>query len=172
MFSFTQSQSSTLENAFPVIRETVPKSRLGYSSNNVYEGFPPLLSDGRSISASYQQDTVTNQAIKNQNGIQSNWEYRKYLQKNANLVLKQNFLSASNDCGYFSRYADPTTEENRQGKGYPYLYSELLDNTREKHYAESDLKNIYLTREQLSSLKRSPQLFFANEPGQVAPANT
>ena len=171
MFSFAQSQPATLENSYPVIKETVPKSRLGYNSNSVFEGFPPLMSDSRSITASGQQDSVTNQAIKNKNGIKSNWEYRKYLQKNANLVLKENFLSASNDCGYFQRYADPTTEENRQGKGYPYLYSDLLDNTRPPHYAESDLKSVYLSKEQLSSLKRSPQVFFANEPGQVAPAN-
>ena len=168
MFSL---QPTSLENSYPVIKETVPKSQLGYKSNSVFEGFPPLMSDGRAISASYQQDSVTNQAIKNKNGIQSNWEYRKYLQKNANEVLKENFLSASNDTGYFKRFADPTTEENRQGKGYPYLYSELLDNTRPPRYADSDLKSAYLSREQLQSLKTSPQVFFANEPGKVAPAN-
>jgi hypothetical protein len=170
MFSFGQSQPANLECAFPVIKETVPKSKLGYSSNNVYEGFPAKMADGR-LNSSHQQDTVTNQAIKNKNGIQSNWEYRRYLQKNANAVLKENFLSASNDTGFFSRHVDPTTEENRQGKGYPYLYSNLLDNTRPPRYADSDIKTAYLSREQLLSLKSSPQVFFANEPGQVAPAN-
>lgn len=171
MFSFIQSQPATLENSYPVIKETIPRSKLGYDSNVVYEGFPPLMSDGRSITASFQRNTVENQFIKNKNGIETNWEYRRFLQKNANEVLKQNFRDASNDVGYFQRYADPNKLENRQGKGYPYLYSQLLDNTRPPKYADSDLKSAYLTREQLDSLKRSPNVFFSNEPGQIASAN-
>lgn len=168
MFSL---QPNSLENSYPVIKETIPKSKLGYDSNSVFEGFPPLMSDGRSITASYQRNTVENQAIKNKNGIQSNWEYRRYLQKNANNVLKQNFRDASNDVGYFQRFADPTTLENRQGKGYPFLYSQLLDSTRPPKYADSDLKTAYLSREQLQALKSSPVVFFANEPGKIEPAN-
>lgn len=171
MFSFTQSQPASLENSYPTIKETIPKSRLGYSSNNVFEGFPPLLSDGRNITASYQRDTVSNQDIKNKNGIQTNWEYRRYLQKNANEVMKQSFRDMSNDTGYFQRYADPTTLENRQGKGYPYLYSQLLDNTKPPHYTDSDLKTAYLSREQHDALLRSPNVFFAKGPGQIEPAN-
>lgn len=169
MFSFQE--PTPIDYAYPVIKETVPKSRLGYNSNNTFEEFPPLMSDGRSITASYQSDTVANQAIKNKNGIKSNWEYRRYLQKNANEVLKQNFRDASNDVGYFQRYADPTTLENRQGKGYPYLYSQLLDSTRPPHYIDSDLKSAYLSREQLDSLKSSPYVFFSKENGRVEPAN-
>ena len=67
MFSFAQSQPASLEYAFPVVKETIPKSKLGYSSNNVFEEFPAKMNDGRSIIASYQRDTVTNQSIKNKN---------------------------------------------------------------------------------------------------------
>lgn len=170
MFSFTQSRHTPVESAYPVIKETIPRSRLGYNSNNVYEGFPPLMSDGRAISAAYQIDTVTNQAIKNKNGIQSNWEYRRYLQKNANDILKENFREASNDCGYFQRFADPTTEENRKGKGYPYLYSQLLDDTRPPAYRDSDLKQAYLTREQLDAMKTAPYLM--GEPTVPSPSKS
>jgi len=169
MISF--GQSSKLECAYPVIKETVPKSRLGYSSNNVFEEFPGLMSDGRSITASYQRNTVENQAIKNKNKIQTNWEYRRYLQNNANEVLKQNFRESSNDCGYFQRHADPTTLENRQGKGYPYLYSQLLDSTRPPKYEDSDLKSVYLSQQQLAILKTSKNVFYSNIPGQISPAN-
>ena len=41
MFSF-YTTGENLKCAYPIIKETIPKSSLGYNTNNVYPQFPPL----------------------------------------------------------------------------------------------------------------------------------
>lgn len=128
-------------SAYPVIKETIPRSRLGYATNPVYEGFPPLMSDGRSITASYQSTSVVDKVLREQ-GDFSHWEYRQYLQKNGQNIMRDNFLQSSNDCGYYRRlHNDASTS----------IYTKRLDKPipiQEK----SDLKSHYLTREELHVL--------------------
>ena len=140
-----------LDTAFPIIKETIPKSLLGYNSNNVYEGFPPLMSDSRAVIASYQPDAVTNEQIIADNGIKSNWQYRQYLQARAPEIMQQNMRKASNDFGYFDRYADFKTNG-----GNVLRYETITDNRKPIFYSDSDLKRIYLSREQLNALKMAP----------------
>lgn len=139
------------ELAFPIIKENIPSSHLGYNSNNVYAGYPPLMNDGRTVIASYQPEAILNNQIIQDNGIESNWQYRQYLQKNAAQILEQNFRSASTDCGYFNRYTD-----HIYNGGMPVLYNTTTDNRKPVFYSDSDLKRIYLTREQLDAMKMAP----------------
>ena len=97
---------STLDCAYPVIKETVPMSKRGYTTNNKYPEFPPLMSDGRAITASWQPEASVNQDLIEHNGIKSNWEYRKYLTHNAKEVMEYNFRESSNDTGYYKRPID------------------------------------------------------------------
>jgi hypothetical protein len=136
----------------PIVSETMP-SRLGYQTNDVYAGFPPLMSDGRSITAAYQPEAVHNEQIIKDNNIKSNWEYRQYLQKNAVKVMKDQYIEASNDCGYFDRYAD-----YKYNNGVPLLYDSFIDKRRPIFYEDSDLKQTYLTREQLDAMKMAPTI--------------
>ena len=39
----------SIHSAYPIIKETVPKSERGYNTNNKYSSFPPLMSDGRNF---------------------------------------------------------------------------------------------------------------------------
>jgi len=133
--------------AYPVIKETIPRSQLGYGSNAVYNGFPPLMSDGRSITASYQSNSVVDKYLQ-EKGNFSHWEYRQYLQKNGQDIMRDNFREASNDCGYYKRFIDPYSF---LGKQVNSLYGNTLDNTFPIQN-NSDLKQIYLSREQLFSL--------------------
>jgi len=142
-----------VQQAFPVIKETIPSSRLGYQANNVYPGYPPLMSDGRAITASSQPIAVVNEQIIADNNIQSNWEYRKYLQANAVQIMQASMRDASNDCGFYDRFAD-----YKFNNGTPVVYQNLMDNRRSQFYADSDLKRMYLTREQLEALKMAPVL--------------
>ena len=80
-----------LECAYPVIKETIPKSSLGYASNNKYPEFPPLMSDGRAIVGSWQPESTENQLIIENNGIKSNWQYRRYLTQNSKDIQEYNF---------------------------------------------------------------------------------
>jgi hypothetical protein len=147
-----------LDCAYPIIKETIPKSSLGYNTNNKYPEFPPLMSDGRSITASYQPEAVINNELIKQNNIVSNWQYRKYLTENSKYIMEVNFREASNDAGYYKRYTG--TPLNNSEKLFdntsPYLFDSFLDNSKPFGYASSDLKNLYLSREQLNSRKISP----------------
>jgi hypothetical protein len=153
------SQGEKLECAYPIIKETVPKSALGYGTNNKYPEFPPLMSDGRSIVSGWQPESTINKDLIESNHIQSNWEYRQYLTKNSKDIMEYNFRESSTDVGYFKRPIDiPSIQSNLvQGiKNTPYRYASVVDNAKPMGYETSDLKVTYLTREQLESRKVSP----------------
>tara|TARA_B100000401_G_C52540088_1_gene593341 strand:+ start:22 stop:402 length:381 start_codon:yes stop_codon:yes gene_type:complete len=67
------------------------------ASNNIHNNFPPLMSDGRNFS-DYQTESNYQQKLQKE-GIKSNWEYRTFLVKKANELIKQNQLDACNECG-------------------------------------------------------------------------
>jgi len=143
--------------AYPIIKETVPKSALGYNANNQYPEFPPLMSDGRSIVSSYQPESTLNNDIIQRNQLQSNWEYRNYLVANSVSIMEQNFRAACNDTGYsVTQYVVPNSNEvvkDANSTPYYYRYSTLTD--APFGYASSDLKDLYYSREQLDQQKQS-----------------
>ena len=66
-------------------------------SNNIYFGFPPIMTDGRNY-AQWQPGAVVNKTLREENGIKSNWQYRKYLQENADQVIEYDQRMACNEC--------------------------------------------------------------------------
>lgn len=156
MFSYPQSE--TISCAFPIIHETLPRSKLGYGTNPVYPEFPPMMTDSRSLIASYQPEAILNSNLIKQNGITSNWQYRKFLTDNSTSIAQQNFREACNDVGYFERFLpgergnqDPITQ-------VPFKYSSYMDTAKPEGYVNSDLKDMYLSREQLNARKTSPAI--------------
>jgi hypothetical protein len=135
---FSNYDPQNLECAYPVIKETIPASKLGYSTNNIYQGYPPLMNDGRSIIASFQPQGETNNKILRDNNIESNWQYRQYLQNNAKAIMEENFREASNDIGYIQRYSNEQPPKKTSTNRYEYN-------------DKSDLKDIYLSREELNN---------------------
>jgi hypothetical protein len=123
----------------------------GYHTNNIYDNFPPLMSDGREISDAYQPEAVVNNMLLKQTGITSNWEYRQYLTRNGREIMNFNYVSSTNDVGYFKRYQDTPGPYNS-----PYLYKSYLDNTKPPGYQNSDAKELYLTRQQLDARMVAP----------------
>ena len=156
MFS---NNAASLDYAYPIIKETVPQSALGYHANNKYDGFPPLMSDGRSVTATWQPESSINADLIQSNDIQSNWQYRRYLTQNAKEVMQYNFRESSNDIGYYKRPLDVLDIQSNlvsDINNKPYTFNSVLDNTKPLGYVSSDLKDTYLTREQLNSRKISP----------------
>lgn len=161
MFTNSLNQGEPLQYAYPVIKETVPRSSLGYNTNNKYPEFPPLMSDGRSVTATWQPESTINADLIQSNGIKSNWQYRQFLTKNAKQIMEYNFTESSNDVGYYKRPADLPNIQSNAVSGFnqqPYLYSSTLDVAKPIGYASSDLKETYLTREQLNARKIAPVL--------------
>uniref|UniRef100_A0A6C0B6S6 Uncharacterized protein n=1 Tax=viral metagenome TaxID=1070528 RepID=A0A6C0B6S6_9ZZZZ len=148
-------QAECVKSAFPTIKETVPKSSLGYNTNNKYPEFPPLMADGRAVTASYQPESVINNDIIMQNNIKSNWEYRQYLIKNAEKILEQNFRDACNDSGSYVKSYEIHNSANvlKDPMSSPHIYGATNMNESPFGYSSSDLKTNYLSREQLTESK-------------------
>ena len=66
-------------------------------SNNIHLDFPPIMSDGRNF-ASWQPGNIISEKIREEANIKTNWNYRKYLVENADYIIKNNQLSACDEC--------------------------------------------------------------------------
>jgi len=127
-------------------------------SNNINFNFPPIMTDGRNY-ASWQPDAVINTRIQVKEGIRSNWSYRQYLQKNGMQIMNYNSQEACYDLGLDPHYySDKTPSSN-----VPYIFRGTFDTSKPGFgYCNSDLKNPYLSREQLNSRLVSPSINPAN----------
>ena len=120
-------------------------------SNNIHFNFPPIMADGRNF-ASWQPGAVINEKIRQESGIKSNWQYRKYLMENADQIIKYNQLGAcEQSSGGVVNYGG---EEKLNGS--PFLYNSYLENSQPFGYENSDLKNTYLSRQQLQERMVTP----------------
>ena len=126
------------------------------ASNNIHFNSPPMMSDGRNFS-SWQPEAVVNKRIQQQENITSNWSYRQYLQKNAQQIMKYNSMESCYDLGLDAH----ATADKTQSVNVPHLYNSFMDSSKPAFgYSNSDLKNPYLTREQLNSRMVSPVIHF------------
>lgn len=158
MFFDPLAQSENVQCAYPNCQETIPRSSLGYASNNVYAGFPPIMSDGRSIIASNQPESIRNRELLESSGIKSNWQYRKYLTENSKEIAEQNFREACNDVGYTQRFTPNERENQTKISNVPFLYPSYLDASQPIGYSNGDLKDLYLSREQLNARRETPSI--------------
>lgn len=123
-------------------------------SNNIHFNFPPIMADGRNY-ASWQPEAVINNRIQQQENIHSNWQYRQFLQKNGLQIMKYNSKEACYDLGI-----DPhTTTNTTPSSNVPFTYRSSFDTAKPGFgYCNSDLKNPYLTREQLNARMIAPTI--------------
>lgn len=125
-------------------------------SNNIQFDFPPIMSDGRNY-ASWQPEAVVNQRIQEREGIKSNWQYRKFLQNNGLQIINYNNQEACAAVGlpvYFESVSGATPSSN-----VPHTFKNVFDTGAPGFgYSNSDLKNPYLTREQLNARLVAPSV--------------
>lgn len=129
----------------------------GYQTNNQYANFPPKMNDGRSVLSSWQPGAVVNDYMMKESGIQSNWQYRKFLVENGDEIRRKNFMYSCNDTGYFIRNEDFGMEVPLSYNG-PALYNTNEEAVKHLGASVSDLKQAYLTREQLESKRVIPTM--------------
>jgi len=123
-------------------------------SNNIHFNFPAIMNDGRNY-ASWQPDAVVNQRIQRQEGINNNWSYRQYLQKNGLKVMQYNSAEACYDLGLDPHVQTGKTPSNN----VPYQFKSTFDSSTPGFgYCNSDLKNPYLSAEQLNARLVSPSI--------------
>ena len=123
-------------------------------SNNIHFNFPPIMTDGRNY-ASWQPDAVINQRIQKQEGITNNWNYRQYLQKNGLQIMNYNNKEACYELGL-----DPHVQTGKTpSSNVPYMFRSTFDtSTPGFGYCNSDLKNPYLSSEQLNARLVAPSI--------------
>jgi hypothetical protein len=107
------------------------------------------MADGRNY-ADWQPGAVVNERIKEQAGIKSNSQYRQYLTHNATQIMQANQAEACNQCG--SCVYNTSNSLNN----VPYVFNSALDNSQPFGYETSDLKNYYLSRQQLQARMIAP----------------
>ena len=150
--SASPSKALSVYDAYPNMH--LPST--AYQSNNKYSNFPPMMNDGRSVQASWQSGAVVNEIIRKDNNIQSNWQYRRYLVENAEDIKSHNFKQACNDVGYYVR--NEHQEIDNRVTQPPKFYESFTEPVSHRGASSSDLKDVYLTREQLQAKQVIPSM--------------
>jgi len=123
-------------------------------SNNYDKTSPPMMNDGRNYS-SYTPDAEVNDKIKKDANIQSNWQYRQYLQNNALQIMQYNTAESI----YASGVNPSSTVNTTPTPNVPFLFSGTNDARKPAiGYNNNELKNPYLTREALNAKMISPSI--------------
>lgn len=131
------------------------------ASNNYDFNSPARMSDGR-LWSQWSPDAVVNERIQRKEGIQSNWAYRQFLQNNGLQIMNYNNQEACYTLGLDPHYNTNATPSSN----VPYTFKGTFDTSRPGFgYCNSDLKNPYLTSQQLNSRLVSPSINPANIPG-------
>ena len=149
MFSYPKSEP--LKQAYS--NECSTNSKIGYGTNNIYQNIPSRMTDSRSLIAAHQPEAVLNENLIKQNNIRSNWEYRKFLTENSQQIAQDNFREACNDSGYFQRFTPD--ERGFQKETHNIPSQTVYKNPETVLQEQSDLKQLYLSREELQG-KREP----------------
>ena len=123
-------------------------------SNNIHFDFPPIMADGRTYS-SWQPEAVVNERIRQQENITTSWQYRQFLTNNATNIMKINNQEACSELGLPSSFQTNATPSSN----VPYTFKSSFDtNTPGFGYCNSNLKQPYLTREQLQARMVAPSI--------------
>ncbi len=117
-------------------------------SNNIHFNFPPLMDDSRLFS-NYYSSALNDSVLQNNKNIKNNSDYRKYLQVNADTIIKNNQYVSIAECGINTNYNSESLVSNQT----PYIFNSILSRDQPYGYETSDLKNIYLSKQQLDAQK-------------------
>jgi len=120
-------------------------------SNNIHSNFPALMNDGRNIKQNIN-DTYYENVLKTKLNIKNNSDYRHYLQTNADQIILNNQIVSCNQCGY-----NLNNNRTMNLNNNPYIFNSILSMEQPPGYENSDLKNIYLSKQQLNANRKLPQ---------------
>jgi hypothetical protein len=110
------------------------------------------------MSSSWQPEAITNTKIQQQEGIRSNWEYRKYLQNNAQNIMKINYMESVNASGNNPKEYNSGLSTS-SSPNTPFVFQSTHDKRTPRYgYSESDLKRDYITKEQLNARMIAPSI--------------
>ena len=110
------------------------------------------MNDGRIYTNFESSGSVVKHLMK-KNSISNNEEYRKFMTKNANLIMEKNKI---NDVYESYKYV-PNNDPNHfilkpvEDKNHPHLYESIMDQIHPYGYETNPVKSQYLSREMLNA---------------------
>ena len=113
-------------------------------SNNIHFNVAPMMSDGRMFTM-FNPSCNANTKLRNNLNITNNYDYRQWLIKNGNNFRAKNYELAKNENSECVEAARNIKTNDK------YLFQGCADNSKPFGYESSDLKNMYLTRNQLKA---------------------
>jgi len=113
------------------------------------------MNDGRNFSG-WQPGNAVNESIRRSENIKTNWDYRRYLTLNADQIMNLNRIDAVNISGHGSFDVNGYEQDNH--RNVPFMYSTVMDTREPFGYTQSDLKDVYLSREALQSRMVAPEI--------------
>lgn len=124
------------------------------ASNSIDFNFPAKMADGR-VWSQWQPDALVNERIQMKEGIQTNWGYRQFLQNNGLQIMNYN-----NEEACYTLGLDPHINSGKTpSDNVPFTFKGTFDTSRPGFgYNNSDLKNPYLSREQLNARLVAPSV--------------
>ena len=159
MFSSSLNEYTSIDNAYPEVKGTLSRTMHPVHTNIQYPEIPQFVSGGTRVSASWQPESENNADLLAKTGITTNWQYRKYLTSNAKDIIEYNYRESVNDQNEKIRNTEPPHIQSNVVTGFnntPRIQHSITDATHRFGKPTSDLKNRYLSREQLNALKISP----------------
>lgn len=127
-----------------------------YNENDTVKNqfnFAPIIDDVRNYS-NYEPGGSLDNKLKNSANITNNSQYRRYLQTNADSIIKNNQLSACDECcntPFFSNNSDGMVTTK------PYIFDSILSDNQPYGYETSDLKNVFISRQMLQAQLHTPR---------------
>ena len=100
-----------------------------------------LWSFSTNTGASWQPGNLENSKLLKDNSITTNWNYRSYMVKNADEIIKTNQTNACEDIGLKSTVINKTNVEHNS----PFLYKSSRDSSTPTGYETSDAKDRYIS---------------------------
>ena len=127
--------------------------------NNQFAESNNIMICGDKNYASWQPESSVNNKIRQDSKLTSNWKYRQYLQNNAQSIMKYNTIETIRASGN-----NPYVSENIvETPNVPYLFNSIHDTTQSMiGNNNSDLKNDFLKREQMSARMVAPSISIDN----------
>ena len=120
-------------------------------SNNIDFSAPARMNDGRFFT-NYNLYYESDPSYKSSMRVTNNHNYRKYLVKNAEQIMKKNNQLSCDHCCNCESKPESILNPNK------YLYKSCSDHTMPYGYESSDLKNLYLSRQELNSRMYAPMV--------------
>ena len=105
--------------------------------------------------STWKSTDAANERVIYNAGIKSNWDYRRFMQKNANSIMQYNTYKTFNDSG-----TNPhTIINNGATQTQPLMFSSLFDTTKSPSFInDSDLKQQYIKKTQMSARMVAPSI--------------